>query len=73
MVVDNHGLTLPVALVSGWCIVYQHFRYMAAAALAMQWREFGFLHLVLRLNHPDPYYPSFVRETVLARASQLRA
>ena len=70
VVVNNHGSTVPVTVVSGWCIAYPYFRHMAAAVFVAQWRDFGPLHLVLRLNYLDPCYLSCVRETVLALASR---
>ena len=69
MVVNNHGLTVPVTVVSGWCIAYPYFQHMAAAAFVVQWRDFGPLHLVLRFKYLDPCYLSIVPETVLAHAS----
>ena len=37
VVVNNHGSTVPVIVVSGWCIAYPYFRQMAAAAFVAQW------------------------------------
>ena len=70
VVVNNHGSTVPVTVVSSWCIAYPYFQHMAAAAFVAQWRDFGPLHLVLRLNYLDPCYLSCVWETVLALTSR---